>query len=412
MALDSTQAADVEEGKVCSNDEPTLKGHKAGEYTKQQRVGSALFFSISSLMVIFMNKAIMTNYGFKQFNFLATTQFFATFVALSFLAVLGKVDIPRISIPVVKEILPISLMFLGNIISGLGGTRNLSLPMFTVLRRFSIMFTMLAEWYVLSSKPTDHMVYAVAMMIGGSSIAASFDFSWDVTGYVLVMLNNIFTALNGVYMKKAQTSDLLKKNNMAILYFNSAFSAFFMILYFIVEAMLVAQRNSSAVLLGSSGTGITEGILHLAGGNEAGGVEVAHRMLMETGEEQAAHGLGVLNMPETPPIAGLEESSLSVIAAYPGWSDSTFVVMFLTGALLGSVLNYSIFLCTQYNSALTTAVIGCLKNVATSYLGMVLFPDFVFSMPNFIGINISIAGSLYFTYYTLYLKNKAPAAKN
>lgn len=38
-------------------------------------------------------------------------------------------------------------------------------------------------------------------MIGGSILAAANDLSFDLQGYLAVMLSNVFTALNGVVMK-------------------------------------------------------------------------------------------------------------------------------------------------------------------------------------------------------------------
>lgn len=82
------------------------------------------------------------------------------------------------------------------------------------------------------------------------------------------------------------------------------------------------------------------------------------------------------------------------VTNFPLWTETSFVTYIIFASLMGSVLNLAIFLCTSTNSALTTTVVGCLKNVLTSYLGMFIGGDYVFSWLNFLGINISIAGSL------------------
>jgi solute carrier family 35 protein len=62
------------------------------------------------------------------------------------------------------------------------------------------------------------------------------------------------------------------------------------------------------------------------------------------------------------------------------------------------MLQYAIFICTYHNSALTTTVIGCLKNVLTTYMGMLFLSDYVFSLKNFVGVNVSILGSILYIY--------------
>ena len=102
------------------------------------------------------------------------------------------------------------------------------------------------------------------------------------------------------------------------------------------------------------------------------------------------------------------------VTNFPLWTETSFVTYIIFASLMGSVLNLAIFLCTSTNSALTTTVVGCLKNVLTSYLGMFIGGDYVFSWLNFLGINISIAGSLIYaraTFRSWWLMRKLKEAR-
>lgn len=85
---------------------------------------------------------------------------------------------------------------------------------------------------------------------------------------------------------------------------------------------------------------------------------------------------------------------------FNGWYEDGFYTVFFLSIMMGSVLNYSIFLCTSVNSALTTTIVGCIKNVLIAYLGVLGFvgKDYIFSWPNVIGLNISIFGGFFYAY--------------
>eukprot|EP00611_Tribonema_gayanum_P008285 TRINITY_DN177_c0_g1_i2.p4 TRINITY_DN177_c0_g1~~TRINITY_DN177_c0_g1_i2.p4 ORF type:complete len:178 (-),score=31.45 TRINITY_DN177_c0_g1_i2:27-560(-) len=79
-------------------------------------------------------------------------------------------------------------------------------------------------------------------------------------------------------------------------------------------------------------------------------------------------------------------------------SGLDFIIFFAMATCMGMVLNYSVYLCTATNSALTTAMVGSVKNMLAAFVGMAFSDDYVFRLNNIIGIHITILGASCYTY--------------
>jgi len=288
------------------------------------KLGSAVFYALASILITTVNKSVLTSYNFPSANILSLGQMACTIVVLFIAKLLGFVSFPRLSRDLPRRIFPLPIFTLANSLLGLNATQALSIPMFTVLRRFSILMTMILELWMLGTKPNRFVVLSVFIMIFGALIAAANDLAFDFLSYAFIFGNNLSTAANGVYTKMFLNKKDLGK--YGLLFYNALFG-------FPLVALLCHQ--------------------------------IGH---------------------------------IDKAIEFEGWSNPMFCFKFFVSCMMGLVLNFAVVLCTQLNTSLTTTVVGCLKNISIAYYGMLYFPDYVFSMLNFVGINISILGSLLYSY--------------
>ncbi|XP_045636811.1 UDP-N-acetylglucosamine/UDP-glucose/GDP-mannose transporter isoform X2 [Ursus americanus] len=288
-------------------------------------------------MIIMKNSNKRKILRFPSPIFLGIGQMAATIMIL-YISKLNKIiHFPDFDKKIPVKLFPLPLLYVGNHISGLSSTSKLSLPMFTVLRKFTIPLTLLLETIILGKQYSLNIIVSVFTIVLGAFIAAGSDLAFNLEGYIFVFLNDIFTAANGVYTK--QKMDPKELGKYGVLFYNACFM--------IIPTLVIS---------------------------------------VSTGDLRQA-------------------------TEFSEWKNVLFIIQFLLSCFLGFLLMYSTVLCSYYNSALTTAVVGAIKNVSIAYIGMLVGGDYIFSVLNFVGLNICMAGGLRYSCLTLsgQLSPKQPA---
>ncbi|CAK8696289.1 unnamed protein product [Clavelina lepadiformis] len=99
-----------------------------------------------------------------------------------------------------------------------------------------------------------------------------------------------------------------------------------------------------------------------------------------------------------PIVFTLSLGTFTDVLNYPHWTDIGFLFSFFLVVISGCVLNYSMFLCTTINSALTTTCVGAIKSGFTTLIGIFAFGDVTPTAPFLVGQAINFGGGLMYAY--------------
>ncbi|XP_064147198.1 nucleotide sugar transporter SLC35D2 isoform X3 [Loxodonta africana] len=151
---------------------------------------SALFYGTCSFLIVLVNKALLTSYGFPSPIVLGLGQMAATIMIL-YVSKLNKIiHFPDFDKKIPVKLFPLPLLYVGNHITGLSSTSKLSLPMFTVLRKFTIPLTLLLETVILGKQYSLSITVSVFSIILGAFIAAGPQRTDNIPGVIFTVLSS------------------------------------------------------------------------------------------------------------------------------------------------------------------------------------------------------------------------------
>ncbi|UYV69753.1 SLC35D3 [Cordylochernes scorpioides] len=125
--------------------------------------------------------------------------------------------------------------------------------------------------------------------------------------------------------------------------------------------------------------------------------------LVQRGAENRMTTLTVLqlNSYNTLPLFSLAfvfSSEAHGLPAYFTTEKLTFWACLFLQICMGSILNYSLFLCTMLNSALTTSLVGVFKAVVQTAVGFFAFGGVAFHPLNIAGLCLNTYGGILYTF--------------
>ncbi|XP_015958493.1 UDP-N-acetylglucosamine transporter UGNT1-like isoform X2 [Arachis duranensis] len=162
----------------------------------------ALSYMVSSVLLIIFNKAALSSYRFP-FTSMACAfvilYVLKSMMIISFTTAESKSSSynPVMFVPsrTLAQTLPLALPYLLYVVVTMEAVRGINVPMYTTLRRTTIAFTMMMEYFIGGKRHSNIVIISVGVIIFGAFIAGARDLAFDSYGYSIVFIENMCKAV-------------------------------------------------------------------------------------------------------------------------------------------------------------------------------------------------------------------------
>lgn len=311
-----------------------------GSAMTRRGANAAVSYMACAVLLVMFNKAALSSYNFPSANVITLLQMISS---CSFLYLLRRWKIINftmgdslvtsdssstfVPLKTLIHTLPLALTYLLYMVVSVESVRGVNVPMYTTLRRTTVAFTMIMEYFLAGQKYTPPVVGSVGLIVLGAFVAGARDLSFDFFGYTVVFLSNITTAIYLATIARIGKSSGL--NSFGLMWCNGVICGPLLLLWTFLHGDLETTIN------------------------------------------------------------------------FPHLLSPGFLVVLLFSCVLAFFLNYSIFLNTTLNSAVTQTICGNLKDLFTIGLGWILFGGLPFDFLNVFGQFLGFLGSGLYAYYKL-----------
>ncbi|KAJ6856106.1 hypothetical protein NC651_037853 [Populus alba x Populus x berolinensis] len=218
-----------------------MENRSEAEASPYKSLVAAVSYGIASMAMVFINKAILMQYGHSMT--LLTLQQLATALLIHFGRQMGYTRAKGVDMETAKKLLPVSLFYNANVAFALASLKGVNIPMYIAIKRLTPLAVLIAGFSSGKGKPTTQVTLSVLSIAAGVIIAALGDFSFDLWGYGMALTSVFFQTMYLVLVERSGAEDGL--SSIEIMFYNSFLSLPFLIFLIITTGEF---PNSLALL--------------------------------------------------------------------------------------------------------------------------------------------------------------------